>query len=343
MLSRGRCRFGRFDLSKVPANRRGAALALQLSEWAPFDDADHVAVWSPEGRASVWCWDRAALAAAWSAASPAALPPVLPESLLRPPPAGAALRVLRALDGCEAQAWGEGGELLASRWWPAAPSPDEARLFLRDAGFAAGDVPAGWPQPQDLPLADAPWGRPARAGQAPGGGSAAEAAVFALLAISVLVPAAWLATDHLRLHRAQALVDADIERESQRSREILDARSAALGAVDEARAIVNLAPYPSPLQLMSVLAAELPAPGVSSLREWEQTEGRLRILVGVATGEVSGAEHVRALERSGLFDDIKIVTQSDPKLMGFVMTLRTRAALAAGPAPAASAASTPAR
>eukprot|EP01031_Cornospumella_fuschlensis_P004231 gene4231-5291_t len=36
VISRGHCRFGRFDLSRLPAAKRASALALQLPGWSPF-------------------------------------------------------------------------------------------------------------------------------------------------------------------------------------------------------------------------------------------------------------------------------------------------------------------
>ena len=339
MVSRGRCRFGRFDLSRVPEAKRGAALGLQLAEWSAFTESDHAVLWAPGGRATVWCWDLAALRDAWRAVSTQRMPPALPESALRAPPATAtAARLLKTLDGYEAQAWRD-GELLTCRWWPALPSDQDARMFLRDAGLVASEA-GNWMTPQQAPLLPRPWARLSRAGRSGSAGGLAETAAYALLLVSVVVPAAALAVEHLRLHQAQVQVATELQRESERSKAILDARTTALAAVDQAQALIDLQPFPPPLMQMNALATELPAASNSILREWELSDGKLRLLFQSAEGDISGADHVRALERTGLFDDIKIVTQADPRQMAFQMTLRTRAALlqtsaALAPAPAA--------
>jgi hypothetical protein len=340
LVSRGRCRFGRFDLSRVPAAKRGAALALQLGEWSPFTDFDHAVAWTPGGRAMVWCWDQSALQGAWLAASSTRMPPAVPESALRPPAADGGVRLLKGIDGFEAQSWHE-GELVTSRWWPSLPSDGDARMFLRDAGLAASDV-GHWLTPQDLPLAQRPWAPLTRAGRSGESGGLAESAVYALLLTSVLIPASVLGVDESRLRRAQVQVTDELQRESERSKAVLDARNAALTAVDQAQTLIDLQPYPPPLMQMSAVATELPAAATTNLREWQMTDGKLRVLFESPAGEISGAEHVRALERAALFDDVKIVTQADPRQMAFQMTLRKRAALGA-PASAASAASPAAR
>ena len=326
VVSRGRCRFGRFDLSRVPAAKRGAALALQLGEWSPFTDFDHAVAWTPGGRAMVWCWDKAALRSAWSAASTGRMPPAVPESALRPPtPTGDGVRLLKTIEGYEAQAWHE-GELITCRWWPSWPADEDARMFLRDAGLVADDA-GQWLTPQDVPLAPRPWAQLTRAGRSGVSGGLGESAVYAALVVSVVVPAAALGVEQSRVLRAQAQVAAELQRESERSRAILDARNAALSAVDQASVLIDLQAFPPPLMVMGGVATELPPAAATSLREWEMSEGKLRLLFESPAADISGADHVRALERTALFDDIKIVTQADPRQMAFQMTLRKRTAL----------------
>ena len=346
MVSRGRCRFGRFDLSRVPAAKRGAALALQLGEWSPFSEFDHAVAWTPGGRAMVWCWDLAALRAAWSSASALRMPPTVPESALRPPPpVDGGARLVMTIDGCEAQAWRE-GEILTSRWWPTLPLDEDARIFVRDAGLDPGEV-GHWLTPSDAPLAQRPWIPLTRAGRSGQSGGLVESAVYAALVTSVAVPATVLGVDHSRVRQAQAQVAEELQRESERSKAVLDARNAALVSVEQARALIELQPYPPPLMHMAAVATELPAAATTSLREWQLSDGKLRLLFEATAGDISGADHVRALERTALFDDVKIVTQADPRQMAFQLTLRKTVALdtaaplgnvgTAGPAAAAAA------
>ncbi len=310
--------------------KRGAALALQLGEWSPFAEFDHAVAWTPGGRAMVWCWDLAALRAAWSAASALRMPPTVPESALRPPPpplppARGGARLVMTIDGCEAQAWRE-GEILTSRWWPTLPSDEDARLFVRDAGLDPGEV-GHWLTPSDAPLAQHPWIPLTRAGRSGQSGGLVESAVYAALVTSVAVPAAVLGVDHSRVRQAQAQVAEELQRESERSKAVLDARNAALVSVEQARTLIELQPYPPPLMHMAAVAAELPATANTTLREWQLTDGKLRLLFESTAGDISGADHVRALERTALFDDVKIVTQADPRQMAFQLTLRKTVAL----------------
>jgi hypothetical protein len=338
MVSRGRCRFGRFDLSRVPAGKRSAALGLQVAEWSPFTEFDHAVVWAPSGHATVWCWDLSGLREAWQSATRQRMPPAIPESALRPPPAtGSGTRLLKMSEGFEAQVW-QGGELVTSRWWPALPSEADARMFLRDAGLAVADA-GRWQNAQDAPLMRRPWAPLTKAGLSRGSGGLGESAAYAALLVSLVVPAAYLSMEHWRVHQAQAQVSAELQRESERSKAVLDARNEALSAADQARALIELQPFPPPLMHMSVLATELPPADAAALREWEMSDGKLRLLFESAAGEIAGAELVSALERTALFDDVKIVTQANPRQMALQMTLRKRTTLgqtvsAAGKPPA---------
>lgn len=78
---------------------------------------------------------------------------------------------------------------------------------------------------------------------------------------------------------------------------------------------------------MLAIARALPEGG-AQLREWEQNDGKLRLLLVSPGADLLGADHVRALEQTGLFNDIKIVTQSDPRQMVFVTSLKPNSALA---------------
>jgi hypothetical protein len=121
--------FGRFDLSKLPASKRAQALRLQLPGWSPFVDADHAAIWSADGHASVWCWDRASLAVGLSAFGAGVKPSrFVPEPALRAPPVANGLRLIECLDGYEAQHW-QDTQLLASRWWPQRPEAGAQLAF----------------------------------------------------------------------------------------------------------------------------------------------------------------------------------------------------------------------
>lgn len=332
-MSRGRCRFGRFDLGRIPAAKRAQALALQLPAWTPFVDSDYAIVWADDGWATVWVWDRAALSAALQTSGvgmPSRRP--VPETLLRGEVAEG-LRLLRVFDGFEAQHWVR-GQLVSSRWWAERPDDMAVVAFQRDCGLSA-QVP-GLATVIDVPLAPRPWAVPESIGADSGRLAAAELATYGLLTLALAVPALYLAVDHLRLAQARHAAQAELARASERSQGVLAAREAALSAADEVRAFQELQAYPAPLVHMMAIARALPESGTTFVKEWELNEGKLRILLAAASGEVAGGEHVRALEQTGLFTDVKILTQADPRQMAFIMQLKPQSALAIAESAAAS-------
>lgn len=309
---------------------------MQLPDWSPFAETDGVVAWSEDGLASVWCWDGAALAAAWRAAAPdAKLPRSLPETCLHEA-AVDGVRLQACLDGFEAQQW-VAGQLRTSRWWPVRPTAAELLAFQRDCGLPADAQQADVPQ-APAALAARPWAALQALG-APGGQiGAPELLGYAALTVALALPALALGVDQWRLYQARSAAEAELARETARNEGVAVARNDALTAADQARALVELQTYPGPLVHMLAIARAFPENGGAVLREWEQADGKLRLLVASPSADIIGADHVRALEQTGLFSDVKILTQSDAKQMAFSMTLKPQSALAL---PAA-AASTPA-
>jgi hypothetical protein len=341
IVSRGLCRFGRFDLSRLPAAKRASALSLQLPGWSPFAESDGVVAWTEDGHASVWCWDRAALVAAWGAleqGQDGKLPRRIPETCLYGA-TGDGLRLLSGIEGFEAQHW-VAGELLASRWWPALPDAAAQLAFQRDCGLPADAQRAQLPI-ETPAMAVRPWAPLSVLGADSGRLAASELLGYALLTVVLGLPALSLAVDQWRLYQARSSAEAELANETARSQDVSAARNEALTAAEQARALVELQPYPGPLVHMLAIARALPDSGGSILREWEQTDGKLRLLVVSSATDIVGADHVRALEQTGLFSDVKILTQADPRQMAFSMSLKPQAALALSVASSSSSASSP--
>ncbi len=338
VVSRGLCRFGRFDFSRLPAARRSSALALHLQSWSPFAQADWAVAWTDGGWAQVWCWDRAALMARLSAQTPPVKPTrAVPETALRGPGADG-LRLCEALDGYEGGQW-LAGELLASRWWRQLPSPGEWLAFQRDCGLAPEQLTA-MPEAERPPLAARPWRPLEGAGGAAGALGTAELATYGALLLALGIPLLALAVGQVRLAQATAAAQAELATQTTRSQTVITARETALTAAEQLRGLQELQPYPPPLVLMQAIARALPDSAGVSAREWELNEGRLRLLLVASSGEIAGSELVRALELTGLFGDIKILTQADARQIGFMLTLRAQSALALPPdGPASGAAS----
>jgi hypothetical protein len=279
--------------------------------------------WNEAGHASVWAWDRAQLAEAFAEARRPLR--AVPESALHEPLEDG-LRLLVGLDGFEAQQWAS-GELIASRWWRERPDAMAQLAFQRDCGLSSEaqlpDLPV-----VDSPLAPRPWMRLAPLGAANGLLAPAELLGYAALALALGVPTLALGVDAVRLHRAKASVDEQLATVAAQSQGALAMRERAFSAADQARALAELQPLPGPLVHMLAIARSLPEGSGSTLREWEQAEGRLRLLIDVGTQDASGAEYVRALEQTGLFSDVKLLTQANPRQIGFSMSIKPQSALA---------------
>lgn len=329
VVARSRCCFGRFDLSRVPAAKRAPALALQVASWSPFTTSDGAVAWHPDGRASVWCWSADDLEAAWREGAGAdQLPRRMPESALYPAPASDGLRLLKTLDGIEAQLW-QDSELVASRWWPQAPDARDLLSFQQDASRAPDQFEPA-PPLAEFALARRPWQALAALKGSAGAVAGAEALVYGALVLALGVPALALAVEQWRLLQARHQAEATLQREGERSKSVLDAQTAALTAADQARALVNLQTYPAPLVHMMAVARALPDGAGTNVREWEMNAGKLRLLLASSGPEIAGAENMRSLEQTGLFADIKILNQADPRLMAFTMQMKPQAALAVG-------------
>lgn len=327
-MSRALCRFSRFDYSRLPADKRAPALALQLPQWSPYRLSDYAIVWSATGHAMVWCWDRERLKSELTKLGKnQTFPAVLPETVLRAPQ-HQGLRVLACLEGFEAQQWGD-GQLLVSRWWPQRPSAAELLAFQRDCSVDDAQAPAAQAmEPQSAPLAQRPWAK-LTSPRAPSGLLAVnEMAAYALLSLALGLPALALLVGQLRLGQAREGVRAELAQLSERSRDVLAVREQALEAALQLRAIHELQRFPPPLVHMVAIARALPESSGAFLKEWELADGKLKILLASPGAEISGAQYVRALEQASLFPDVKIITQPDPRQIGFLMTLRTQEALA---------------
>jgi hypothetical protein len=326
VIARARCRFGRFDLSRLPESKRSAALHLQVQGWSPFAQPDGVVAWTPAGEALVWCWDGAELQAAWQArAGSAPMPRAVPETCLYPA-FDEGVRLQACQQGFEAQSW-RAGQLLASRWWPAQPSPAELLSFQRDCGLPVEAQSAALPV-QPASLGPRAWTALSRLGARGGQLAASELLAYAALAVALAVPAAYLTVQQVRLSQARSAAEAELGREAARSQGVVSARNAAFAAADQARALIELQPYPPPLVHMLAVARAMPEKSGATLKEWEQNEGKLRLLVVSPTADIVGADHVRGLEQTGLFENVKILTQADPRQMAFTLQLKPQAALA---------------
>jgi len=327
VIARSRCCFGRFDLSPVPPGKRAQALSLQVAAWSPFTTSDAAVAWQPGGRANVWCWSADELDAAWRAGAGAdRLPRPVPESELYPAPASDGLRMLKTLDGVEAQLW-QDRSLVASRWWPQTPDDRELLSFQQDASRAPDQIEP-MPALTEFALGRHPVQALAAFRGSAGTVAGAESMVYGVLVLALGIPALALAVQEWRLLQARQQTEATLQREGSRAKAVLDAQISATKTADQVRALSALQVYPAPLVHMLAIARALPSGAEINVREWEMNDGKLRLLLASSGSEIQGAANMQAFEQVGLFTDTKILNQADPRLMAFTMRMKPQAALA---------------
>jgi hypothetical protein len=319
VLSRTLCRFNRFDLTRLPAAKRKAALALQLPQWSPYSDSAYAIAWQ-NGFASVWCWDSARIDAEIQkhGKTPKSQQKI-PETLLRAP-LSAGLRLIKCLDGVEGQYW-QDAQLIASRWWPQRPDEQAWLSFQRDCGIAS-EQQETTSVLQALPLQLRPWIKIATASGATDDLPLAEVALYGVLTLVLGVATVVLGMQYYQIERAIAQRNSDLVAIKGKAGPVFAARESALSALTRLKSIDAIEPYPQPLVLMAALAETLPKDSGAFVREWDMTGNRLKVAIKSPDANIAGADYVQALEKTGRFGDIQIITDADPKTTGFSMTIR---------------------
>lgn len=318
MLSRALCRFNRFDLSRLPANKRKAALALQLPQWSPYPDGGYAVVWQ-NGYASVWCWESSRIDGEIQkhGKTPKSQQKI-PETLLRAP-LQSGLRLLKCMDGVEGQYW-QDAQLVASRWWPKRPDEHAWLSFQRDCGIVPEQQGAASTL-QDLPLQLQPWGKIASIANSTDDMPIAESALYGTLSLVLGVATVFLGLQHYRIDRAIDTRVKELATIKSKAAPVFAARETALNALVRIKSIDAIEQYPQPLVLMAAVAEALPKDSGAFLREWDMNGDRLKITVTSPDANMTGASYVQALEKTGRFAAIQIVTDADPKSTGFSMTI----------------------
>ena len=141
LISRRSCVFRRAALTGRTRAARMAA-ALKAEQELQFASPRSYVAMDMDGanRAGVWTWDTGA-GEARSGKEKALRAGVgaLPETVAREG-LDQGVRLVRCLEGVEGEVWSDGA-LVASRWWPEPPSPQEWSLFVRSARGTAASEP----------------------------------------------------------------------------------------------------------------------------------------------------------------------------------------------------------
>jgi len=316
VLSRALVRYKWLALpADLTGRRRAAAIALKAAELSPFDDTG--SYWHGEADgAALWFWDKARITDLLLAAGMAAEGRrILPETVMRER-GGDGFRLATGLDGVEGQ-WWRAGQLRASRWWPETPASAEWISFQRSAGVPPQSAEAGAPVP--LALNPTPWRQasaiPALADLEQLRPSQAAAGVLILFGLALAWQAGGFAGNLARL----SVKDRQISALEKASAPVLADRTAALDALDRARKLAGLDPFPAQLALMSQIAGQIPRNG-TALNEWDWQAGQLA--VGLSAPQALDASgFIRSLEALPGISGVKADGQTGDRMLRLKMVV----------------------
>ena len=314
VLARASCHFKLVELSHVPLRARAQALSLQVAQFSPYPASGHHAVWQ-NGRALVWYWDRSEVERGMREAG---LAPqrarVLPEGVLYAP-GTSGLRLIRNLQGVEAQCWQDNRQL-QSRWWKEVPGAAEWLAFQRDLGLAGERRQPDVPPPLALELHHTPQLSSSAGSEVAGWRD--ERFLYALLALALATPTAWIGAQLIKSELAQRAVLASTTELERKAAPQRDAREQALRAAARSQALQALDPYPSQLELMARVASALPK-GATTLKEWDFRDGKLKIVLVIQNDAFSSSALVGALQTAGGFENVQVAPGNDPKVLAISM------------------------
>lgn len=263
-------------MEALPAADRAASLRTLALGWQPFVDAQVVV-----GQRGAWgiavAWDRAALAEQLRVAgcAPQRLR-LLPEPLLQPPMQHG-LRLLRGIDGCEAQYW-HGGMLRVTRWWPEAPDATQWLEFERLLPDAE-EVDRSMPDLQSPLLLASPWLPMHSADAEPGAGRSFERLSVGVGLVCLTAASAAIAHQAWEAHRVADTQHQELQALHTRSAPLLKTRDSALALQAEAAIVAAAMSAPLPIEVLQHLS-QLLRTGVVA-QEIELSGSQLRLVLEV--------------------------------------------------------------
>ncbi|MBV8121835.1 MAG: hypothetical protein JO081_18065 [Alphaproteobacteria bacterium] len=320
VVSRRLCRF--FQVPLLPdatASRQFDALALQVKRLSPFAETGSHHDFGLEF-ASLWLWDQQAVRQeAETVGVNVAQTPVVPETVLLPADTDG-VRLVRTLEGIEAQCW-RNGSLAASRWWPSLPDARAWMLFQRGASILPERIAPALPAAVRLDWLDRPWTRSRRA-SAFDIGQVDLRLVAAVVGAMMLIAYGYLGAEWLRLAWATSALTRQAVAASAAGKPARHARVSAFENEAAIRALQDLDRYPGELALFARVTEILPK-NETHLAEWTWEHGQLEMTVAAdhpldalyfvrSLEKIDGFRNVAA-ERAGGDNSLRIRLSVDPK------------------------------
>ncbi len=322
MLPRSRCRLRWFRLQGIPTAERLSALRLQVEAWRPFDrTAARLVIQGEQGLAVAW--DEAAL---HQDALAAGLPPercqLLHETFIQAT-GGDGLRLLRGVEGYEAQQW-QDGQLLASRWWPQALSEADWREFVRASGAGRDGLAVSLPEPQTPLAAVTPWARHFPLHPSADSERGLEQRLVLLGGLGMLLGVGVMAHQWWDAHSQERRLVERVAELKASAGPVVAARDATLAQMAEVGKLASWFAAPQPVDVLGYLNDTLARLNVQIKElELEGDKLQLALQLGANTGR---ANVVKELQAGGWFSDVTEVRADNARNL-LVMDMRIRGAL----------------
>jgi hypothetical protein len=295
VLARGLCTYTVLEGAAVPPRKRRAFVAMAVSRWAPFADAQSHVEWVGD-RAMVWAWSKAQVLAGPDGTVLPAPRRIWPESMLRGQPAIEGEELVAMDEGVEARAWRD-GVMIASRWWMETPDLPEWNEFRRGAGLPPASAV---PVLAAHALAERPWAAQKALGLGETFGhyrnylSVAAAGMVATVLAALLVGVLALKVSNWQL-------DKDIAKREQALEKVIDARDRAQRAHAAIDAALALRPPAGQVDLLAQVSKLMR--GNWQLVEWKLIDAQSLEVTAKMLNADPGAI-VTAWEASKRFTDV---------------------------------------
>jgi hypothetical protein len=285
----------------VKGKKRVNLLNLQIQSFSPFEDSGSYAHWADNG-VCVWFWNQARVKQqVESLGFKFEDFVIIPESaLVKSQKDG--LRLLKCLDGYEAQMWDQ-GQLMVSRWWPVMPEQSQWMHFYRSIGAYSAKQSAEMPDDAiTLPIGTQSWARQRYIS----GGFTYESLIskeaLAVLLLLIAIPFAYEGGKIYHYYNTKDDLSYQISVLEETTRVISKSSTQAEKNVQNIKKIISLDPYPHPLTIMARVAEVLPNAGVT-LRNFKFARGKVEMQLKGAAG-LDAAGYVESLERVPYFEAV---------------------------------------
>ncbi|MCV2441016.1 hypothetical protein LNV28_22295 [Paucibacter sp. DJ2R-2] len=216
------------------------------------------------------------------------------------------IRLLRCLEGVEAQVWHKGW-LVASRWWVELPTDQEWRLFLHAGGGGLlTEADTHSPQLGDVEWVDRPWSTLRSPDRESHQNLGLERRVVSIAALALTVGIAAVGRQLWDLNQSIVQREESLASLRDSAAEVLSSRDRALKSASQAQQLATWLGEPLPIEVIGHLHDTLSKSGVQ-IKEMDLTGSKLRIGLQLSS-QATRAAVVRDLQAGGWFKGVSETT-----------------------------------